>query len=126
MRKVKSIIGVMVIFLLGTFCGALGVHIAYKTQIAKYMSGDGQIYRTVIVRHLSKKLDLDQEQKNKIRDYIKETQTELHNVRKQVRPQIEIALEKSRLKLRSVLRPEQIERYDKLIDDYRAKTVKDQ
>jgi hypothetical protein len=121
MKKIKTIIGVIVIFLLGTLCGALGVHITYKTQITKYMSGDANVYQTIIVRHLSKKLNLDAEQREKIRELVKESQTEIYNIRKQIRPQIESALEKSGLRIRGVLRPEQVEKFDKLIAEYKAK-----
>jgi hypothetical protein len=47
MNKAKTIIGVVVIFILGVLCGALGNHIAYKAKIKKYMSGDRAYYHTL-------------------------------------------------------------------------------
>ena len=124
MKKAKSIIGVIVIFLLGSFCGALVVHITYKTQINKYISGDTQAYQEIVVRNLSKKLNLDAGQREKIKGFVRDTQLEMQNVRKQFRPQIESILEKSRLRIREILRSEQIEKFDKLIAQYKAKANK--
>jgi hypothetical protein len=120
-KKTKSILGVLVVFILGTLCGALGVHIIYKSQIQKYISGDTNIYQKLIVRSLSKKLNLDQTQREKVKQYLGETQAELHHVRKQFRPQMDIILEKNRMRIREVLRAEQLEAFDKLVEKHKAR-----
>ncbi|MBN1381647.1 MAG: hypothetical protein JXA41_08230 [Deltaproteobacteria bacterium] len=123
MKKIKSIIGVVIIFLLGTFCGALGAHIVYKTHVNKYISGDALFYREMIVKSLSRKLDLDKGQSVIIDDLVKEAQIEIHNVRKQYLPQIEKILRNNHLKIKAVLRPEQIDKFDQIISRHRAKSV---
>ncbi|MBI4764107.1 MAG: hypothetical protein HY787_05820 [Deltaproteobacteria bacterium] len=124
MKKAKSIIGVIVIFLLGTFSGALGIHIVYKIYLTKYISGEPNIYQKMIVRNLSNKLNLDANQRSQIQIIVQEIQIEMQTVRKQFRPQIESILEKSRLRTREILRPDQIDKFDKLIAQRKIKSHK--
>jgi hypothetical protein len=124
LKKTKTITGVVLIFTLGVFCGALGDHVAYKTQIKKYMSGNRTFYQGIVVRNLSKKLNLDAVQREKVDGIVKGMLIEVQTIRKQYRPQIETVLERSRLEIKGVLRPDQIEMYDKVIAQHKAKADK--
>ncbi|HDQ04690.1 MAG TPA: hypothetical protein ENN23_09060 [Deltaproteobacteria bacterium] len=124
MKDAKFIAGVILIFILGASCGALGVHITYKIQVAKYMSGDKSAYQTIIVKHLNRKLSLDAVQREKITDIIEEAQLETQKIREEVWPKVEIVLGTSRLRIKEVLRPDQVEKYNNLIKKHKARSGK--
>lgn len=124
MKNAKFIAGVILIFILGASCGALGVHVAYKIQIAKYMSGDKSAYQTIIVKHLNRKLSLDAGQREKIAGIIEEAQLEMQIIRKESWPKVETVLGKSRLRIKEVLRPDQVEKYNNLIKKHKARSGK--
>jgi hypothetical protein len=124
MKKAKAIIGVVVIFAMGILCGALGDQIVHEMKIKKYESGERNYYQDIIMRDLSKKLDLDAVQYEKVNEIVKEMLFEMKMVRRQYRPQNETILEKKRSEIKAVLRPDQIEAYEKVIAHEKAKAQK--
>jgi len=113
MKKWKAIISIIVVFLLGSLAGALITHEIYQHRIESFIRGEPK--RELIVRRLNHYLNLDTTQLEQLRIIVKETYDGIKNVRKQIRPQIEEILESSQNKVRAILRPDQLEKYEKII-----------
>jgi uncharacterized membrane protein YeaQ/YmgE (transglycosylase-associated protein family) len=115
MKKWKAIISVILVFLLGALAGALVTREIYQHRIAGIIRGEPGAVGELIVRRLNHKLDLDKAQLEKLRVIVNETGEEIRNVRKQFRPQIDEVLERSQNRVRAILRPDQLEKYNKII-----------
>ncbi|MFA6054774.1 MAG: hypothetical protein WC769_05300 [Thermodesulfovibrionales bacterium] len=115
MKKWKTIVSIILVFLLGLLAGALITHEIYKHRIENIIRGDPKAMRELIVQRLNHKLHLDTAQLEQLRVIVNETHAEIKNVRKQIRPQIEEILESSQNRVRAILRPDQLEKYEKII-----------
>lgn len=90
------------------------------------MQQEPRTMREVIVERLHHKLNLDEKQLEQLREIVKETHDEIKNVRKQFRPQIEEILERSRNRVRTILRPDQLEQYEKMIAEHKKRREKEE
>lgn len=113
MKKWKAIAGVVVVFLLGTVAGALVTHQIYQHRMESFMRGGPR--PEMIVQRLNHELHLDAAQLTQLRSIVQETSSEIREVRKQIRPRIREILERSQDKVRAILRPDQREKYEKII-----------
>ncbi len=115
MKKWKVIVSVFLVFLLGALAGALVTHKIDQHRIAGIIRGEPGAVGELIVRRLNHKLSLDPAQVEKLRAIVYETRDEIRNVHKQFRPQIEEILERSQNRVRAILRPDQLEKYEKIV-----------
>jgi uncharacterized membrane protein YeaQ/YmgE (transglycosylase-associated protein family) len=115
MKKWKAIVSVILVFLLGALAGALVTHEIDQHRIAGIIRGEPGAVGKLIVQRLNHKLNLDAAQLEKLRGIVNETGDEIRNVRKQFRPQIEEILERSQNRVRAILRPDQLEKYEKIV-----------
>jgi len=126
MKKWKTIVSIILVFLLGSLAGALITHEIYKHRIENIIRGDPKAMRELIVQRLNHKLHLDTTQLEQLRVIVNETHAEVKNVRKQIRPQIEEILESSQNRVRAILRPDQLEKYEKIIAERKKKREKEE
>ncbi len=124
MKNIKAVVGVLLIFILGVTCGTLVTHMIYKARIETIISGGPEMREEHLVKRLSRKLGLDSQQREQIKAILDETQSEMRLVRKQLQPQIEDILEKGQVKIRQILRPEQQEKYEKIITERKERRKK--
>ena len=75
----------------------------------------------LIVRRLSWELRLDRAQRDQLRVIVAEGQGEMKVLRKQIQPQVEDLLTRSEVKVRAMLRPDQVEKFDKLVAERKAR-----
>jgi hypothetical protein len=115
MKQWKAIASVILVFLLGALTGALVTHTIYRQKMENIIKDEPRTMREVIVQRLDRKLNLDPVQLEQVRATVKETHSEMKNVRKQIRPQIEEILDRSQAKVRAILRPDQLEKYEKIL-----------
>ena len=115
MKKWKVIVSVVFVFLLGALAGALVSHKIDQHRIAGIIRGEPRAVGELIVQRLNHKLNLDPDQVEKLRAIVYETRDEIKNVHKQFRPQIREILERSQNKVRAILRPDQLEEYEKIV-----------
>ncbi len=121
MKNWKVIAGVIGIFLLGMLAGGLVTAKLCQIRVRQVVLGGPQAVGDVIVRRLSWHLRLDGAQRDQLRAIVGDAQTEMKSVRRQVQPQVEEILERAETKVCSMLRPEQVERFDKLVSERKAK-----
>ena len=112
-RKLKSIFIVGLIFFSGVIVGgALSSSATLRDVTTKaFGSGPGPV-RKLLVQHAKDGLRLDEDQQQLFAQILTETGGELDAATKPVQPQIATILDRAELRLRQVLRPEQVGRFD--------------
>ena len=119
MKNWKAIVGVIAIFVLGGLAGSITTIALVRHRLAH---GHGsQMMADLIVRRLSWELRLDRTQREQLRAVVAEGQQEMKVVRKQIQPLIEDLLSRSEAKVRVLLRPDQQEKFDKLVAERKAR-----
>jgi len=126
MKKWKIIVSVILVFLLGALAGALVIHKVDQHRIAGIIRGEPGAVGELIVQRLNHKLHLDPQQVEKLRVIVYETHDEIRNVRKQFRPQIQEILDRSRNRVRAILRPDQLEEYEKIVAERKARQEREE
>lgn len=121
MKRWKSILGVLLVFLLGALAGAAVVHRVDRQGAEGILSGRGGATADLIVRRLSRSLDLDPAQRDQVRAIVTETRREIIEIRKPVQAQVEATLERSRARVRAILRPDQQEKFDRIRSERRKR-----
>jgi Spy/CpxP family protein refolding chaperone len=114
MKRWKSIVGVLLVFLLGALAGAAVVHRFDRQGVEAVLSGRGGATVDLIVRRLTRSLDLDPAQRDQVRAIVTETRRDIVGIRKPVQAQVEAAIERSRARVREILRPDQREKFDRI------------
>jgi Spy/CpxP family protein refolding chaperone len=114
MKRWKSIVGVLLVFLLGALAGAAVVYRVGHQRVDAVLSGRVGATVDLIVRRLTRSLDLDSVQRDQVRAIVTETRRDIVEIRKPVQPQIESAIERSRVRVRAILRPDQQEKFDRI------------
>lgn len=114
-KNAKAIVGILLVFALGVVAGGLTTRIVYEKRYKALESGDVQARDTVIMTRLTKSLDLDQEQHKQVLTIIQESLREIAGIHERVRPEVTTVLEKNRALIKKVLRPDQVEKYERII-----------
>jgi len=118
MKNWKAIVGALLVFLLGVMAGTLGTVGMIRHR---WMQRCPRVVADIVVRRLSWKLRLDHAQRGQLRTIVDNGWQEMKAVQAQVRPQTEGVLSNSEVKVRAILRPDQQEKFDKLIAERKAK-----
>jgi hypothetical protein len=121
MKKWKAIVSIVIVFLLGALAGALVVNMFHEQRAERLIRGEPKSTREFIVRRLNTELSLDTAQQEQLRTIVQETHAEMKNLRRQLRPQTEEILSRSQEKVRAILRPDQREKYEKIVAERRKK-----
>ncbi len=121
MKQWKAIISIILIFCLGALSGTIVTYKICQQRMENIIRDEPRTIREVIVKRLDHKLNLDPTQLEQVRAIVKETHAEMKSVRKQIRPQIDEILTRSQTKIRAILRPEQMEKYDQILSERRKR-----
>jgi len=110
----KAFLGVMMVFVLGVATGAMGF---YLSQVR---AGG----RATVVERLTSELSLTPQQQQQVTAILEETKKNYTAIIDPVRPQMETARHDGRQKIRAILSPEQLPKFEehlRRIDEERAK-----
>jgi hypothetical protein len=119
MKNWKAIVGVFAVFVLGALAGSITTIGIVRHRL---VHGHGsQMMADFIVRRLSWELRLDRDQRDQLRAIVHDSQQEIKAARRQIQPQIEDILNRSDVKVRATLRPDQQEKFDKLVAERKAR-----
>lgn len=121
MKRWKSILGVLLVFLLGALAGAAVLHRVDRQNVEAVLSGRGGATVDLVVRRLSRSLDLDPTQRDQVRAVVTETHRNIDEIRKPVHAQVMAAIENSRVRIRAILRPDQQEKFDRIRAEHRKR-----
>jgi hypothetical protein len=121
MKNWKAILGVVVVFLLGMTAGAFLTGTAAAKRLHRVLHGQTAFTAEEITRRLSRQLRLDAAQRQQMLPLIQGAQAQITDARKQCLPTVLAALDDFDAKARVVLRADQLEKFDKLVADRKAK-----
>lgn len=123
MKKWHAIVGVVLVFLLGALAGTLVTfNVCHQRMESGFREEPGRM-KEFIVGRLGRELKLDQAQMEQLRTIVRETHTEIRSVRRQFRPQIEEILSRSQDRVRTILRPDQREKYEKIVAEHNRRRM---
>ena len=115
MKNTKAIIGILLVFLLGAASGAIVTHMVQRANHESFLKGGTEVREEVIVKRLARKLDLDQQQQQQVKIIVHENHAAMQDIRKKSQPQLETLLEQGQKRINAILRPEQQEKFQKII-----------
>lgn len=113
MKSWKAIVGITTVFLLGVLAGGLLTAGIIRHRFRH--QGD------VIVQRLSWKLGLDETQRDELRVIVTDAEEQVRVLRQQVQPQMETVLTQAEAKVRLILTPDQIEKFNKIVAERHTK-----
>lgn len=115
MKRSRPIIGIVLVFILGIFCGSLATHLFYKCRFESILGDSAHSREESILKRLDRGLDLDDRQEEQVRAIVHEAREEIKTARSRIRPQTEAIIEKAQVKIRAILTPEQGKKYERMI-----------
>ena len=115
MKNWKAITGVCLVFILGVLAGGLITYHVITKRIQRIVFGGPQVVNELIVRRLTRRLDLDASQSSQLMDIIVETRNEIKPLRAQIAPQVKDILTDTEKKVRAMLKPEQEKKFDDVL-----------
>ena len=102
-------------FLLGALAGAAGAFF-YGWHMMGPQGGPAR--RERILQHMTRNLDLNQNQVQQVRAIMEETGGKIGALRKQHRPEYDALLAESRDRIRKLLTPEQATKFDEMVKKF--------
>ena len=121
MRNWKAILGVVVVFLLGMTAGMFLTRAAAAKRLHRVLHGQTAFTAEEYSRRLNRQLRLDTAQREQVFTLVQAAWAQITDARSQCQPKILAALDDFDAKARVVLRPDQLEKFDKLVADRKAK-----
>ncbi len=119
MKHVKRILGVLLIFIFGMIVGGAGASAGFaekvRDKMREVLSGGPEAVVKEVVKRLDGELKLDPEQKRQLLRIADETHIKLRQSRAKIQPEVERTLGEAEDRVRAILYPQQIERFDELV-----------
>ncbi len=117
MKRWKSALGVLLVFLLGLFSGAALATFLHFRAFPRPDLPDRMA--AFAVRQLARELDLDEHQQQVVREAMEESSRELGALRQEMGPRMDQVFERARKKIEDSLRPEQRRRLQEMVRERR-------
>ena len=110
----KAILTVVGVFVLGMLVGGLAIHLAESRVFGVgprgARGGPGEV-----VKHLTTELSLDPAQQEQLTSILEETRTRYVKLYEPIRPEHERIRQEGRVRIRAILKPEQIDKYNEFL-----------
>jgi Spy/CpxP family protein refolding chaperone len=114
--KVKGVLLLLLVFLLGAASGALGLGL-YQARTGWWSARrDSARLQQVLLRRLTRELDLRPDQRQQVEALLRESREEFRRLRVEIRPRFRDIRERTRDRIRGILDPEQQARFEALAD----------
>ena len=113
MQKSKIVAGLLLVFVLGALCGALGTGMVLKRH-HPFFSKAPEGRKAFIMKRLARQLDLTAEQKIRIGAIVERVQSETFEQMREGRRFMHEQLEKGFAEIRKELTPEQQLKFDRM------------
>ena len=120
MKSLKPVAGVVLIFLLGAASGSLTTYTYFCPAANGHHDGKSRDREGAIIKQLTERLNLDSQQQASIGVIIGETHEKIRQVKQKMHPEIEALLNDSQHKISQLLRPDQQEKFNKIVEERRA------
>jgi hypothetical protein len=121
MKKWKAVTGVILVFLLGVMAGGIADRMVCWHRVENIISGGPAARRALIIKKLSCELNLNADQKAKLEEIAKDTHAQIKAVKTQIQPQVDAIIAASADRVRAMLNPEQLEKFNKFMARRKAR-----
>jgi beta-lactamase superfamily II metal-dependent hydrolase len=121
MKNWKAILALVAVFILGMIAGGSLMTASTAKRLHRLMRGQTAFTAQEVTRRLTRQLRLDAGQRDQMLVLVEAAQVQITNARKQCVPQVLAALDDFDAKARPILRPDQVERFDKLVAERKAR-----
>lgn len=108
--KLKIVLGVMTIFLLGLVIGSLGSGIYLKRRVEQFTKRAPKERKSLMMAQLSRELDLNEAQKPQVRKIIDASESEIRQFIQQSRIAFDALIERRNVELKAILTDKQYRR----------------
>lgn len=115
MKHWKSILGIGFIFLFGVATGGLLTARVIDKRIRDLLRGGPDAVENLVETRLTRELHLDPQQRAGVVKAITSARLRLREARNKVQPEVDGAFSQAELEIRSLLRPEQVARFDRVV-----------
>jgi Spy/CpxP family protein refolding chaperone len=113
MKQWKVVIGLLLVFILGALAGSLGTGMVLKRH-HPFFGGKPEDRKVFIMKRLTRRLDLSEEQKVRIGAIVERVQSETFRQIREGRQRMRQQLQKGFAEIRKELTPEQQRRFDEM------------
>jgi hypothetical protein len=121
MKNWKAIVGVIAVFLLGMLAGSL---ITIGVSRHRFHNGRRpQVVADLVVRKLGWELRLNASQREQLHGIVQASQEEIKAAHKLMQPQVEGILGRAEAKVRAILNPAQVVKFDKVVAERKARRL---
>lgn len=119
--KLRTWIGVLVIFFSGVIIGGIGGMVMTGKMIRSTLHGDRERMVKHVERRVARKLDLDDEQRAAAREIISDALARAHALHREVKPQFQSIIAAAVTNLHQHLTPEQQAELEKMHGKWRGR-----
>jgi Spy/CpxP family protein refolding chaperone len=121
MKAAKSLLALVLIFVLGGVTGALISNIAAKKDMARLVDSGRAGFRALTVQRMSEQLALSPDQTKQLAEIMDRSSARVREARLPVFPQVKVALEKTEAEIRAILTPEQLAKFEPIAAEGRSR-----
>jgi len=120
MKSVKPIVGVILVFMLGAASGSLTTYMVSRSNCETVPGGPRHSREEMLIKRLTRQLDLDTQQQERVETIIHETHGKIRQIHQHAHPAIEALLTDSQKRISALLRPDQQQHFQKIIEERKA------
>jgi len=121
MKNWKAILALVAVFILGMIAGGSLASASAAKRLQRVMRGQTAYTAQEVTSRLSRQLHLDPSQRSQMLTLVRAAQVQITGARKQCVPQVLAALDDFDAKARILLQPNQVEKFDKLVAERKAR-----
>jgi hypothetical protein len=115
----KAVLGVFLVFIFGCFAGGISTSLILHHKVMTMIRGGPAATVLAVENRLTRRLDLDADQKQKVDALFQENLQERMTLQAKIRPDIQMANLKTFQGVKAVLRLDQVEQFQRNIAQFR-------
>jgi hypothetical protein len=120
MKSVKPIVGVILVFMFGAASGSLTTYMVSRSNCEIFAGAPRNSREEMLIKRLTRQLDLDTQQQERVETIIHETHGKIRQIHQHAHPAIEALLTDSQKRISALLRPDQQQHFQKIIEERKA------
>ena len=121
MKRVTALASVLSLFAVGVLVGGLAVHLYYAKDQRERGDRGGRLHVGRFIERLERDLALTAEQRARIDEILQRARAESDDLQREMGPRVRGHMQQTRRQIRSVLTPEQQEKFDALQERHRQR-----
>jgi hypothetical protein len=122
--KLKAGVLVIVVFVLGVVLGAVGTHYREVGASSAHFGVSGYPVHSEVMKRLTQQVGLTPEQEKQVTSIVDDIHMRMHELSQQQKPQADAIRAEGRQRIRAILTPEQLPKYEDFIKQLDADRAK--